>query len=140
MITAIRGERFYAIKSGKRTERVSWIAAQREDKVFAPLVFSGGCNKDLFEFWVEFCLISQLEEGNVVIIENASFHKSIFVRELIESAGCELLYLPTSSPDLNKREHWWFVLKNWMKQRIKEFENFQDCIDAAFRECPNVFA
>jgi len=62
------------------------------------------------------------------------------VRELIEEAGCTLLYLPTYSPDLNKIEQWWFVLKNWMKQKIHEFDTLQDCIDAAFRECPNVFA
>lgn len=33
------GERFEALRSGKRTERISWIAAQREDRVFAPFTF-----------------------------------------------------------------------------------------------------
>ena len=31
------GQRFYALKSGKRTERVSWIAASREGSLFAPM-------------------------------------------------------------------------------------------------------
>lgn len=135
-----RGERFYALRSGKRTERISWIAALKNQKIFAPLRFRGGCNKDLFEAWVEYCLIPQLEAGDVVIIDNASFHKSTVIRELIEEAECSVLFLPTYSPDFNKIERWWFVLKNWMKQRIHEFENLEDCIDAAFRECPNVFA
>jgi hypothetical protein len=30
------------------------------------------------------------------------------------------------------------VLKNWMKQRWSEFEEFRDCVDAAFMQCPNV--
>ena len=31
------GQRFYALKSGKRTERVSWIAALGQGKLFAPM-------------------------------------------------------------------------------------------------------
>jgi len=27
-----------------------------------------------------------------------------------------------------------------MKQRLKEFETVRDCVDAAFKNCPNVFA
>ncbi|MBD1852628.1 IS630 family transposase, partial [Cyanobacteria bacterium FACHB-502] len=34
----------------------------------------------------------------------------------------------------------WFVLKNWMRQRWDEFETFRDCVDAAFKNCPNVIA
>ncbi len=31
------GQRFYALKSGKRTERVSWVAALRQGSLFAPM-------------------------------------------------------------------------------------------------------
>ncbi|PSO56517.1 MAG: IS630 family transposase, partial [Cyanobacteria bacterium QH_1_48_107] len=30
--------------------------------------------------------------------------------------------------------------KNGMKQRWEELERFRDCVDAAFQQCPNVFA
>ncbi|MDJ0682764.1 MAG: IS630 family transposase, partial [Xenococcaceae cyanobacterium MO_167.B52] len=40
---------------------------------------------------------------------------------------------------LNKIERWWSVLKTWMKQRIKEFETVGECVDAAFKKCPNVY-
>jgi transposase len=49
-----------------------------------------------------------------------------------------VLYLPPYSPDFNPIENWWFVLKNWMRQRWDKFDNFRDCIDAAFAACPNV--
>ncbi len=61
-------------------------------------------------------------------------------RVYVDEAGCELWYLPAYSPDLNKIENWWSVLKTWMKQRLTEFETVRDCVDAAFKNCPNVFA
>ena len=47
---------------------------------------------------------------------------------------------PETTADLNKIEHWWFVLKKWIRQRLDEFDNFRDCVDAAFKYCPNVLA
>jgi transposase len=37
-------------------------------------------------------------------MDNRSAHKGSRLRELIESQGCELLYLPPYSPDLNPIE------------------------------------
>ncbi|WP_287456326.1 transposase [Leptolyngbya sp. UWPOB_LEPTO1] len=72
------------------------------------------------------------------LVDNASFHRSQAMDEIVAQAECELWYLPPYSPDLNKIERWWFVLKNWMRQRWDEFETFRDCVDAAFRDSPNV--
>ena len=122
--------------------------------MFAPITFAGSCNRDLFEMWLQECLVPQLQPGDVIVIDNASFHHSPTIDEIVVEAGCELWYLPTYSPccyfrteylpektaDLNKIEHWWFVLKNWMRQRWDEFDSFRDCVDAAFKHCPSVYA
>ncbi len=134
------GQRFYALKSGKRTERVSWIAALKEGCLFAPMTFAGSCNRDLFEMWLEECLLPRLQPEDVIGIDNASFHRSQSIEEIVVAAGCEIWYLPPYSPDLNKIEHWWFVLKNWMRQRWDEFANFRDCVDTAFKQRPDVYA
>jgi transposase len=134
------GQRFQAFKCGKRTERISWIAALEQGKLIAPLTFAGACNRDLFEMWLEECLLPKLQPGCVIVIDNASFHRSQVIDELVAQAGCEIWYLPPYSPDLNKIERWWSVLKNWMRQRINEFDSFRDCVDAAFKHCPNVTA
>jgi transposase len=134
------GQRFYALKSGKRTERVSWIAALREKVLFAPMTFEGSCNRSLFETWFEICLLPHLHPQDVVFIDNASFHRSQVIEELAAEVGCEIWYLPPYSPDLNAIENWWFVLKNWMRQRWDEFDSFRECVDAAFKNCPNVTA
>jgi transposase len=135
-----KGERCYALKLGRKRERSNWISALRAGKLLAPLTFVGGCHRDLVEAWLKQSLVPHLERGDIVILDNATFHKGGNIREIIESAGCEVWYLPPYSPDLNKIENWWAVLKMWMKQRLKEFETVRECVDAAFKQCPNVFA
>jgi transposase len=106
----------------------------------APLTFEGSCNRALFETWLKNCLIPNLEPGDIIIIDNASFHHGQSIIEIVETAGCEIWYLPPYSPDLNKIENWWAALKTWMKQRLKDFKTVRKCVDAAFQNCPNVSA
>ena len=123
----------------KEKESVGYQHHQ-EGQLLAPLTFEGSCNKDLFETWLKNCLLPQLEPGDIIIIDNASFHQGESIKEIVEGAGCKILYLPPYSPDLNKIENWWAVLKTWMKQRLKEFQTVRECVDAAFINCPNVCA
>jgi transposase len=58
--------------------------------------------RTVFETWLETCLIPRLEPGQIVIADNATFHKSGRIFQLIEAAGCQLKYLPPYSPQLNK--------------------------------------
>ncbi len=104
------------------------------------MTFARAGNRDLFEMWLEECLVPRLQPEDVIGIDNASFHRSQSIEEIVVAAGCEIWYLPPYSPDLNKIEHWWFVLKNWMRQRWDEFANFRDCVDAAFKQRPDVYA
>ena len=87
------GKRYYDLKSGKRSLRVSIISGLCEGKLVAPLTFEGSCNRVVFEKWLGEKLLPQLKTGQLVILDNASFHKSQKVRELIESVNCELEYL-----------------------------------------------
>ena len=72
-----------------------------------------------------------LTEGQYVIMDNASIHKGVSVREAIEKAGCILVYLPTYSLDLNSIEHCWANFKNYLRKIIKNFVNFKDAITEA---------
>jgi transposase len=114
---------------------VSWLSALKSVKLLAPLTFEGSCNRDLFETWLRDCLIPQLESGDIIVIDNASFHKGGNIRKIVEEAEMEIWYLPPYSPYLNKIENWWAVLKTWMKQRLKEFETVRECVDTAFINC-----
>jgi transposase len=45
-----------------------------------------------------------LHKAQIVVMDNISAHKPARIRELIESRGCELLYLPSYSPEYNPIE------------------------------------
>jgi transposase len=49
-------------------------------------------------------------------MDNLSAHKGERVRELIEGRGCELLYLPSYSPDLNPIEEAFSKIKGLMRK------------------------
>ncbi len=73
-------------------------------EVLAPLTFEGYCDSALVEAWFEAQLCPVLRTGQVVILDNASFHCHPRLRELLATVGCSLLPLPSYSPDLNKIE------------------------------------
>ena len=64
----------------------------------------GATNREVFETYIEQMLRSALRPGQMVVMDNLSAHKGEKVHELIEERGCELLYLPPYSPDLNPVE------------------------------------
>jgi transposase len=75
------------------------------------MLVKGTTNGDTFLTYLEKVLIPTLTKGQCVILDNARIHKSTKVKELIEEAGCRLLYLPPYSPDFNPIEHLWSALK-----------------------------
>jgi transposase len=56
-------------------------------------------------------LLPKLKPGTLIILDNATFHKGESIKKIVEEADCELWYLPAYSPDLNKIENWWSVLR-----------------------------
>lgn len=108
----------------------------------------GAVNADVFESFLEQVLLPTLRPGDMVIIDNLSSHKRQRTRELIESAGAMLIYLPPYSPDLNPIE----MVVSKIKQNLRSLalrtsealwstmQTVLDCIhptDAAncFRHC-----
>lgn len=128
------GEIVYGAISGNRYHRESFIAAQKQSTIFAPFCYTGTCNTALFNTWLEKVCIPELKQGDVLILDNASFHKSKTTIEMIEKAGFEVLFLPPYSPDLNPIEKFWANFKRRVKESIKLFSNLAETIDHAFCE------
>ena len=74
----------------------------------------------------------ELKPGQIVILDNASFHKSQIAKEMVEKAGYTLLFLPPYSPDLNPIEKYWNWLKSKVRSIIHRFKTLAEAIDYAF--------
>nr|WP_216700279.1 transposase [[Leptolyngbya] sp. PCC 7376] len=95
-------ERVYDLKSGSRRGRVKRIAAWSRGKLFAPFIVEGSCNPHVFEVWLENCLLPELKPNQILILDNATFHKGGRVAEILAKAKCEVWYLPPYSPRLKQ--------------------------------------
>jgi transposase len=105
------------------------IAALCKGQLLAPFTVEGSCNRSVFEIWLESCLIPLLQPGQVVVMDNATFHKGGRIEQLIQQAGCELLYLPAYSPDLNKIERCWSWLKSRIRKQLDQFDCLRDAME-----------
>jgi transposase len=124
-----RGQRFHTLKSGRRQGRVNMIAALCNKKLMAPFTVEGSCNRTVVEIWLETCLIPLLKPGQVVVMDNATFHKGGKIEQLIQEAGCQLLYLPAYSPDFNKIEQCWSWLKSRIRKQLDQFDCLRDAME-----------
>ena len=79
---AMKGQKIIAEVPGKRFARQSIVAAKCGKHILAAFGYTGTCNTNLFNFWVETMLIPTLKQGQTVIIDNAKIHKSDETREL----------------------------------------------------------
>lgn len=71
----------------------------------------GWVNGEIFETYVEVCLVPVLVPGDLVFVDGLRAHKSVRARQLIEEAGAELHFLPPYSPWLNPIEECWSKVK-----------------------------
>ena len=99
------------------------ISSVRLDGSTACMVVDGATTKDIFKAYIEHILLPTLKAGDIVVLDNLSAHKNKEIRDLIESIGAELWFLPPYSPDLNPIEKMWSKIKSILrrlKARTKE--------------------
>ena len=126
-----RGKEVHGEISGKRFSRQSVISALFKGKFVAPMCFEGTCDTSLFNAWLKQMLIPNLVPGQVLILDNASFHKSAESQKLVEAAGCKILFLPPYSPDLNPIEKYWANMKKKVRKFLKQVQTFNEALDKA---------
>ncbi len=80
------------------------------------LIITDTVKQNAFLAFLEATLLPTLAEGSVLIMDNWTVHHGEEVRELVDAAGCELLYLPTYSPDFNPIEHLFAKVKAFVKR------------------------
>lgn len=135
----LRGKRLPGECSGNRGKRESVIAGLCQGRILAPWIFTGYCDTEVVLHWLKQELVPQLKPGMTIIWDNASFHKRKDLQEAIEQAGCQLLFLPTYSPDLNPIEHLWAELKAWLRKMLCPLIPFQALLNGFFQQSNKLF-
>jgi transposase len=95
---------------------ITFVAALRHNKMVAPMVVDGAMNAEMFQAYVEQCLVPILKRGDIVVMDNVSTHKGSRIRDAIEDAGATLRYLPQYSPDLNPIETVFGPFKTFLRK------------------------
>jgi transposase len=116
---SLRGTRLVAKVPHGHWKTTTFLAALRCNGLTAPLVIDGAVNGDIFLAYVRQHLAPTLRRGDVVVMDNLASHKKAGVREAIEAAGAQLLYLPPYSPDFNPIELVFSKFK-WLLKSRKE--------------------
>lgn len=111
-----RGERACGKAPRNRGKNTTLLASMSLEGMEPTLAVQGGATKAVFEAYVERVLVPSLRPGQVVVMDNLSAHKGDRTRELIEGRGCELLFLPPYSPDLNPIEEAFSKIKGLLRK------------------------
>lgn len=96
-------------------ETTTMIGALGAEGSTALMVIEGATDAAVFRAYIKHVLVPTLHQGEIVVMDNLSSHKSPEIRQMIEAAGAELWYLPPYSPDLNPIEKMWSKVKTFLR-------------------------
>jgi transposase len=143
---APQGHRLIASVPHGHWKTTTFVAALRQDRITAPWVIDQPMNGDIFLQYVTEALIPTLAPGDIVVMDNLPAHKVAGIRDAIEAAGAELVYLPPYSPDFNPIEQFFSKLKSYLRKAAQRtVDALWDAIGLSLKtlsetECSNFFA
>jgi transposase len=82
----------------------------------AAMILEGSAKSAAFELDVEQLLAPSLHAGHIVVMDHLQAQKGERVRQVIEAKGCQVLFLPGSSPDLSPIEETKSSLKTYLRR------------------------
>jgi len=112
---ARRGERALCKAPRNWGKNVTLLASMTSEGMGPCMAVVGSITRAALEAYVERVLAASLSAGQVVVMDNLSAHKGGRVKEIVEGVGCELLYLPPYSPDLNPIEQAFAKVKGLLR-------------------------
>jgi transposase len=111
-----RGERAHTRVPRNRGKNTTLLASMGAQGMGPSLAVEGTTTRVVFETYLQKVLLPSLRHGQIVVMDNLTAHKGDRIRELIESAGCGLVYLPPYSPDLNPIEEAFSKIKGILRK------------------------
>ena len=117
---ALRGQPAVCKRLLTRGQRISAVVAMSSDGVEAYELSVGSTNSSTFLDFVRGSLIPTMQpfpdKHSIIVMDNCSIHHVQEVKDLIESLGIVILFLPPYSPDYNPIEELFSYLKYYLKE------------------------
>jgi transposase len=113
---APKGRRAHWSVPRNRGANTTLLSSMSVEGMGPSLSVEGSTTSVVFEAYVQQVLAPTLRRGQVVVMDNLSAHKGERVKELIEGRGCQLIYLPSYSPDLNPIEEAFSKIKRLVRK------------------------
>ncbi len=135
---APKGERAFGKAPRNRGKNTTLLASMGPEGMGPSLTVQGGTTKAVFEAYVGQVLAPSLSSGQVVVMDNLSAHKGEVVREMVEERGCEVLFLPSYSPDFSPIEEAFSKLKALLRraQRARRRRWWRRSVERSTRSRP----
>jgi transposase len=113
---APRGERLRLRVPRRRGKNTTLLSSMTLLGMGPSLAVEGATTARVFETYVKKVLAPSLRPGQMVLMDNLGAHRPKRVRELVEERGCELMYLPSYSPDFNPIEEAFAKIKHLLRE------------------------
>ena len=101
---APRGERARVKEPIERGSNISVISALRLSGVGATMMIEGAVDTQVWNLYIERFLVPELKPGEIVMLDQVSFHGSLRAIGLIRAAGARVEELPAYSPGFDPLE------------------------------------
>lgn len=115
-----KGERLYDLRNGVKHKALNLIGALQNKKLTAPFAFEGTCDTKVFDAYLFSVLKPTLNKKSVIVLDNATFHRSSKIKKLCKDIGCSYLFLPPYSPDFNEIEGYWHSIKSRLRKLMRD--------------------
>ena len=104
------------------------IAGYCEGCILGEFCYTGSTTSVKFEDWFCNVLLPETYEGDVIIMDNASFHNKKRLKEYASACNVTIIFLPPYSPDYNPIEHVWANMKRYLRNKSQFFNSIQAAV------------
>ncbi len=101
---APRNERAYDRAPFNQGTNHTTLAVLTTAGLTAALPVAGAADTPVVAACVRECVVPQLRPGQILVLDNVATHQGAGLRRLVEGVGCQVRFLPASSPGLSPIE------------------------------------
>lgn len=132
---AFCGQRAHGNVPKNYGQGITVLGAINRDGQMAALEVRGATDELVMLAFIREILAPVLEQGDVVVMDNLTSHKTRRVQEAFAALGVTALYLPPYSPDLNPIEMCWSKFKAILRQMsARSYETLSEAISHALEK------